>query len=77
MPEQRFQSPFIHILVRNTSDQDRAGLRELRVVRRDEVTLPGDEPMLHLVPYQVDDPDCFRELRSGRVREGVGLQMKT
>lgn len=55
--EERLQPSLVHILAGNTGDQNGTGLRQFRMVGRNEVSLTGDEPMLHLVPDQVDDPD--------------------
>lgn len=58
-------------LLRDTGEEDGPGLGQLGVRVRDEVSLTNREPVLHLDPDVVEDPDCGRrQVRTGRQQIG-------
>lgn len=56
-----------HTLLGDTGEEDGPGLGQLGVRVRDEVSLSDREPVFHLNPDVVEDPNCGQE----RVRTGV------
>lgn len=65
-PVQLFQLVFIHVLWWDTSDEDSIGLRQLVVVRVDQVLVSNDQPIPHLAPDQIQNPNCLQLAKSYR-----------
>lgn len=53
-------------LLGDTGEEDGPGLGQLGVRVRDEVSLSDREPVLHLDPDAVEDPDCGRRTSAHR-----------